>query len=187
MRNRILMAAVEEMNIRGVKFTMSDLAKRLKVSKTSLYEHFSSKNELVHDILIATFQDIQSQIEAIASNPALSFAEKVPALLKVEPTALGPINNDRLHDELQNYYHEEFRMFEKSKEEHLQRVLSFIAQGIERNEIRPVNMKVLHQLLSSTMNNLFSYRFLSESNMTFTDALSAMTDIIVNGLFLKKA
>lgn len=182
-----MMAAVEEMNIRGVKFTMSDLAKRLNVSKTSLYEHFSAKNELIHNILIATFQDIQDQGEAIYNNPELSFAEKISALLKIVPAALGPINNDRLPDELQNHYPEEFQIFEKSREEHLQRLLSLIAQGIERNELRPVNMKVLHQLLSSTMNNLFSYRFLSESNMTFPDAMSALTDIIVNGLLPKKS
>lgn len=187
MRNRIMMAALEEMNIRGIKFTMSDLAKRLSVSKTSLYGHFSSKNELLHNILVAMFQDIQSQREAIYNNSELSFAEKVPALLKVEPTALGPINNDRLPDELQNHYPEEYLIFEKFREEHLQRLLSLIAQGIERNEIRPVNMKVLHHLLSSTINNLFSYRFLSKSNMTFPDALAAMTDIIVNGLLSKKS
>ena len=182
-----MMAAVEEMNIRGVKFTMSDLAKRLNVSKTSLYEHFPSKNELIHNILTATIQDIQSQAEAISNNSELSFTEKIPALLKIVPTALGPINYERLPDELQNHYSNEFQMFEKSKEEHFQNLLSLIAQGIERNEIRPVDMKVLHQLLSSTMNNLLSYRFLSESNMTFPDALSAMTDIIVNGLLSKKS
>ena len=186
MRNRIMMAALEEMNIRGVKFTMSDLAKRLSVSKTSLYEHFSSKNELIHNILVAASQDIQSQREAIYNNSELSFAEKISSLLKVVPTVVGPLNNDRLPDELQNHYPEEYLIFEKFREEDLQRLLAFIDQGIERNEIRPVNMKVLHHLISSAMISLFSYRFLSKSNMTFPDALGAMTDIIVNGLLPKE-
>jgi AcrR family transcriptional regulator len=187
LRNRILKAAFEEMNIRGVKFTMSDLAKRLNVSKTSLYEHFSSKNELIHNILITAIQDVQNQEEAIYHDSELTFADKIPALLKVTPTVFGPINNYRLYDELQHYYPEEFQMIEKIHEEHQQRFSSLIVQGIENNAVRPINVKVLRQLIASAMNDLFSYRFLSESNMTVPDALSAMSDIIINGLLPKKA
>ncbi len=187
MRNRILMAAVEEMNIRGIKFTMRDLAKRLKVSKTSLYEHFSSKNELIHNIITTAIQDIQSQEEIIYNNSELSLAEKISVLLKITPITLGPFNNYRLYDDMQHYYAEEFQIVEKVRKEQLQRLLSLIEQGITSNAIRPVDMKVLRQLLISAMNDLFSYRFLSESNMTFPDALAALSDIIVNGLLPQKA
>lgn len=182
MRNRILIAAAEEMNIRGVKFTMSDLAKRLNVSKTSLYEHFSSKNELVHNVVSTAIQDVQSHEEAIYNNPELSIAEKISALLKVAPTIFGPISNYRLFDELHHYYPAEFRIVESFRERHQTRLLSLIVQGIDNKVIRPIDMNVLRQLISSTMNDLFTYRFLSESNMTFTDALSAMADIIIHGL-----
>ncbi|HML88727.1 MAG TPA: TetR/AcrR family transcriptional regulator [Methylomusa anaerophila] len=181
------MAAFEEMNVRGVKFTMSDLAKRLNVSKTSLYEHFSSKSELVQNILITVIQDIQEQEEAIYNNSELTFAEKIPTLLKVAPTVFGPINNYRLQDDLQLYYPKEFRIVEKFKEERQERFLFLIVQGIENNAIRPINTKVLRQLIVSTTNDLFSYHFLSASNMTAPDALAAMSDIIVNGLLPRKA
>ncbi|SHJ80803.1 TetR/AcrR family transcriptional regulator [Propionispora hippei] len=186
MRNRILLAAFEEMNLRGIKFTMSDLARRLNVSKTSLYDHFASKNELIHHILITVIQDIEKQEEAIYHNSELTFAEKISGLLKVAPTVFGPINNDRLYDELHHFYPEEFRMIDIFREQHQQRFLSLIVQGIENNAVRPVNLKVLHQLIDSALNDLFSYRFLSNSNMTYPDALSAMADIIVNGLLPKK-
>ena len=180
------MAAVEEMNIRGVKFTMRDLAKRLSVSKTSLYENFSSKNELIHDIITTATQDIQSQEEIIYNNSELSLAEKISLLLKITPITLGPVNNYRLYDELQHYYPKEFQIIEKFKKEQLQRLLALIEQGMASNAIRPVSTNVLRQLIVSAMNDLFSYRFLSESNMTFPDALAAMSDIIVNGLLPPK-
>lgn len=186
MRNRILMAAFEEMNIRGVKFTMSDLAKRLNVSKTSLYEHFSAKNELVHNILTTAIQDIHRQEEVIYNNPELTFAEKIPALLKISPTVLGPINNYRLLDDLHLYYPKEFQIIEKFREEQHERFLSLIVQGIESYAIRPINTKVLHQLIASTINDLLSYRFLTESNVTYSDALADMSDIILNGLLPRK-
>jgi len=182
LRNRILVAAVEELNIRGTKFTMSDLAKHLNVSKTSLYEHFSSKHDLIHTVLATVFQDIQNQEEAIYNNSELSIAEKIPALLKVTPTILGTVNNYRLYDELQHYYPDEFQLLASFRKEQLNRQLSLIVQGIKGNAIRPIDIKVLRQLIASATNDLFSYRFLSESNLTFPDALSAMSDIIVYGL-----
>jgi AcrR family transcriptional regulator len=186
LRDRILMAAIEEINYHGVRFTMNDLAKRLSVSKTSIYEHFSSKSELIHSILISVTQDIQQQEQAVCNNTALTFAEKIAAILKVAPTMLGSINNFRLKDDLQLYYPNEFQITQKFNEERQERFLSLIVQGIETKALRPINTKVLRQIIASTLDDLFSYRFLSESNMTIPDALTAMSDILVNGLLPKK-
>lgn len=186
MRNRILLAAFEEINYHGVRFTMSDLAKRLSVSKTSLYEHFPSKSELIHSFLLAGLQDVQAQEQAIYTNCELTLAEKVTAVLKVAPTVFGPIHNFRLQDDLQLYYPKEFQLIESFKQQQQERFLSLIVQGIESREIRPVNLKVLRQIIASAINDLFSYRFLSDSNMTFPDALAAMSDILTNGLLQEK-
>lgn len=186
MRDRILLAAIEEINYHGVRFTMSDLAKRLSVSKTSLYEHFSSKSELIHSILMAGIEDVQQQEQAIYTNAALTLAEKIAAVLKVAPAVLGSLNNYRLQDDLQLYYPEEIQIIEKFKAERQERFLSLIVQGIETNALRPINTNVLRQIIASAFNDLFSYRFLSENNMTIPDALSAMSDILVNGLLLRK-
>lgn len=60
--------------------------------------------------------------------------------------------------------------------------MSLIVQGIENNSLRPINVPVLRQVVTSAMNDLFNYRFLEESNMTHADALSAMADIIMYAL-----
>lgn len=41
----------------GTQFTMDTLAARLNISKRTLYEHFSSKEELVEDLLLAKARD----------------------------------------------------------------------------------------------------------------------------------
>ena len=186
LRNQILMAAADEMKIRGVKFTMSDLARRLSLSKTSLYEHFTSKNELVHDIFTTAINDVQNQEQEIYSNSELSLAEKIQALLKVAPKVFGPINSYRLYDDLRHYYPDEWQLALESRQEQLNRLTSLIVQSIENKSVRPVNVNVLRQIVTSDMNELFDYRFLEKSNMTFTDALSAMSDIIVFGLLPPK-
>ncbi|WP_094606830.1 hypothetical protein SPSIL_034510 [Sporomusa silvacetica DSM 10669] len=182
MRKRILMAAAEEMKTRGVKFTMSDLARRLSLSKTSLYEHFASKNELVHDILTTAIQDIQEQEQEIYSSPKLSTAEKIQALLKIAPKVFGAINNHSLYDDLRHYYPDEWHLVSDFRQEQLNHLTSFIIPNIENDLLRPINVAVLRQIIASAMNDLFNFRFLEESNMTHADALAAMADIAVYGL-----
>lgn len=186
MRNRILMAAADEMKNRGVKFTMSDLARRLSLSKTSLYEHFASKNELVHEILATATHDVEEQANKIYNNPGLSTSEKIQALLKVSPQVFGSINNHSLYDDLRHYYPNEWQMVSAFRDEHLNRLTSLVVQSIETHSLRPVNVAVLKQIVASVTNDLFNYRFLEESNLTYADALSAMADILVFGLLPSK-
>jgi len=51
LRNQIMAAALEEINKVGIKFTMSDLVKRLSISKSTLYAHFKSKEEVIGAIV----------------------------------------------------------------------------------------------------------------------------------------
>lgn len=52
MKQRILDAAVAEIELHGSSFRMDDLAKRLNISKRTLYENFHSKNEIIERILL---------------------------------------------------------------------------------------------------------------------------------------
>lgn len=182
MRNRILMAAADEMKVRGVKFTMSDLARRLNLSKTSLYEHFASKNELVHNILATAIQDVREQEKEIYSNCELPAADKIQAVLKIAPRVFGPIYNRSLYDDLRHYYPNEWQLVSDFQQEHLNQLTSFIVQSIEAKSLRSINIAVLRQIIVSTTNELFNFQFLEESNITHADALASMADIIVYGL-----
>lgn len=186
MRNRILLAATEELQTRGVKFTMSDLAKRLRLSKTSLYEYFSSKNELIHSIIVTAIQDFQQQEREIYSNRGLSVADKIQAVLKITPKVLGPIYSRNLYEDLRNYYPNEWEVVASFREESLENLTSFIIQNIENQSLRPVHTGVLRQMIISTTNDLFNSQVLEESNITHADALAAMADIIVHGLLFSK-
>ena len=65
MKDTILAAAIEEVTLRGLRFTMQDLATRLRVSKRSIYENFSSKEELVSYMVDAILTDMSTQEQAI--------------------------------------------------------------------------------------------------------------------------
>lgn len=51
MNGRILSVTAQEMNLHGLKFTMDDIARRLGMSKKTLYKLFRSKDELVLSVI----------------------------------------------------------------------------------------------------------------------------------------
>lgn len=65
MHHRIMDAAAEEISLRGVKFTMHDLAIRLGISKRTLYQCFSSKEELIESIIVAKLEDVKQQRDEV--------------------------------------------------------------------------------------------------------------------------
>lgn len=182
MRDKIVMAAAEEMIARGLKFTMGDLAGKLHVSKSSLYEYFPSKDAIVNGVLEMALDDMRRLDDAIYDDPKLSLAEKLRSLFEVVPTVFGPINNRRLFDDLRLHHPDGEQMIAAFKEEQFRRQSALIAEGVANQSVRRVNMQVLQQLMVSATNELFTYRFLADSNMTIADALAALADIIVFGL-----
>lgn len=182
MREKMIMAAAEEMLARGLKFTMGELAAKLHVSKTSLYEQFNSKEALINGVLEMALEDMRRQDEAIYNDAALSLTEKLLALFKVTPTLFGPINNRRIYDDLLLHHPGGEQMLDAFREEQFRRQSALIAEGVANQSVRGVNMRVLQQLLLGATSELFTYRFLTENNMTIADAMAALADIVVFGL-----
>lgn len=174
------MATVEEINLRGFKFTMSDLTRRLSISKSSLYEHFSSKDELIGTILDIVLNDFQEQEEKIYNSNS-PIIEKLQASLTITPKTFEPFHN-RLYDDLRLTYPAEWEKVASFRKKRMERLVTLLSQGMEAGTIRHIHLGVLQQLLTSTMNDLTSYRFLAENNMTYLDAVAAMLDILINGL-----
>ncbi len=181
MRTRIILAAAEEINFRGFKFTMNDLTKKLGISKTSLYEHFSSKNELITTLIEMALEDIRKQEEAIYNNSELPIEQKFRSLVTVSPKLFGPIS-DRIYDDLQKDYPDIWNDVATFRQERLDGLISLLEQGMNLDAIRPINFKILRQVVLGAMNDLFHYRFLAESNMTYSDSVTALADIIIYGL-----
>ena len=51
MKNKIIAAALKEMEIHSLRFTMEDLTRRLHIGKNSLYKIVSSKDALIKSVI----------------------------------------------------------------------------------------------------------------------------------------
>lgn len=180
MRQDILQAVAEEINSRGFKFTMSDLTKRLCVSKSSLYEHFASKTELIAAFLDAVFTDMEQQETEIYQSE-LPTLEKFKTVLGVTPKVLGPLRSQVL-DDLRTAYPSEWQRVRDFNHQRLDRLTALLQQGIADGIVRPIPFPILRELIIAGMNAIAAHRFLAENNMTYADAISQLTDLITHGL-----
>lgn len=180
-RKRIMTGAVEEIREKGVKFTMSDLALRLGVSKRSLYEYFASKEVLVCSIVEALLEDIQKQRLAIIADDNFDYQEKLREILTVKPMVF-PLMEGHTILEVKRFLHAQSEPLEQIIDRNWETVEKFLRQGIESGQLRSIYIPVMEKMISGTLNEIVNYQFLADNNVSLCQAKEYMFDILINGL-----
>lgn len=184
MRQMILAAALEEINIRGLRFTMQDLATRMKVSKRSLYENFASKEELVGSLLDDILAEMARQEKAICES-AYSPREKLQQLLTVHPYEAEMFNKN-IYEDLRRMFPNQWQKVEASRLERQQRIEQLLQEGIARGELRTVNVGLVGELIKDAFNSFTSYSFLDRNGLTYKGAMQDLLEILYHGILIKK-
>ena len=63
MKERIVHAAIASLQAEGLRFSVDLLAKRLCISKKTIYQYFASKEELAREIYLTFYRDITAKAE----------------------------------------------------------------------------------------------------------------------------
>jgi AcrR family transcriptional regulator len=182
LRNRILATATEEMAVQGIKFTMSDLAQRLAVSKRTLYEYFDSKEEIISTIVDQFLNEIRQQGMAVIKDDGLSMAEKIKRFQVIYPLKRFDPLMSRILDDIMRYLPEEQEKINRFREEEWSLVKEIINKGVEAKYFRPVDPAVIKMLFNGISDQLSNYKYLSENNLNPKEATSIMVDLLFNGL-----
>ncbi len=98
MKDHILEAAAQEIELQGTAFRMDDLAKRLSISKRTLYENFRSKNEIIEKILTEKIQNLYEQHKAVLEDPELDVREKLNLFFTVESKVFSSLNGTHMRE-----------------------------------------------------------------------------------------
>lgn len=179
-KERLIQAAIDEIKIRSLRFTMEDLTRRLRVSKTSLYKVVSSKDEVIHEVvdeLINSFNAKEAEI--LADNKPV--ADKLKIFTQ-EFMKLNQGFDSSLHGDLRRSYKAEWEKWIAFRQAKIEVFMSILNEGINAGTIRPVNSAVVYQCLSASMNAISSPEFLADNNLTYSQAVDTLQDIVFNGL-----
>lgn len=181
MRERILAAALRQMNIYGVKFTTATLARELGISKRALYEHFDSKETLIEAVLDSILDDLRQQITGIVDNEKLDIVDRAKALLVSYPKGFGPVTAQVIMDVIR-FMPQQWEKFEEFFTQRWRMLEKVIEDGTNAGVFAPVDLVILKRIYMGTIDQLLDFQFLEQHNMTFNTAMAKAAEIFVGGI-----
>ena len=173
MKETIIQEAINLYRIKGLSFTMNDIAKNLHIAKKTIYRYFDSKESLLQGIVEYGFALIQENKKQILSS-ALPYIEKLSQLLIAMPTDIASIDFKQL-EPLSTQYPAVFA----SINHHLKS--AFIQQGIDAHILRDIPLYMIEIIITSSMNSLLSS---SDDTHTYQQSLHDLLDILMKGIIL---
>lgn len=166
--------------------SMDDVARALSMSKKTLYQHFSNKNELVtvavEDYMKGEMSEF-SEIKDTSSNAI----EELFNLSKCMREHVFKINPSMLYD-LQKYHADAWAIFQRFKSDFLRRqVMDNINNGVKEGFYRPeVDPRVIAILRMETVQLAFNNDIFPRSEFNFLEVQVQLFEHFVHGLLSEK-
>ena len=183
MKARIMKAFLEEIHEKSMKFTMDDLAKRLGISKRTLYENFSSKTEILDAIIDSTLLEFDEKTDKIMKDNELTLVEKIKKVITVIPK-YNEFYNWQILDQMKKTHPAQWERVDTALNE-WDELRELIEQGIKEGLIADQNVELLVKLITDATNSTLDRKFFYENSITVTEALDSIVDILLFG-FIKK-
>jgi len=135
--------------------TMRDLATSLNIKAASIYNHFSSKQEILKVIILHIAELFTVGMQKVLNTNTSSIAQlKILIELHIDiaknhPNMLATLNTDWNHLETSLEY------YLKLRNEYEQNFRNIIKQGILNKEIKPIDVEVILFSMLATLRNLY--------------------------------
>ena len=181
MKEKILEAAIEEFEKKGLKFTMDDIAKNLAISKKTLYAVFQNKEEMMLALADYCFADIKKSEKEILEDPDMDILTKIEKIMVVLPDRYQNIGLQNLY-QLSDKYPKIYQRVETYLSTDWDATIGLLEQGMAQGKIRPIKIPILQAMVEGTIQQFFTDNILVENQIGYDDALKEMIHIIISGI-----
>lgn len=181
MRERIIKAFIEEAQKKNIKFTMDDLAANLGISKRTIYEHFSSKKEILDAIINRSFEDIKDRERLIIERTDLTMVEKIKLVMTIVPKYFDLYDQEILN-QMKKYYPEQWEKVTLELQNTWNNLQTLLNKGIEEGVIKNYNLPLVMKLISSGLNWFNNKHYLIKYNINLKEAYATIAEILLFGL-----
>lgn len=183
LRASIIEGTIVVFNQKGLKFTMDDIAKQLGMSKKTIYTVFSDKESLFYAIVDYMFDSIKESECRVLEDTSLSTLEKIRKILGVMPEGYKDIDFRQLYL-LKEKYPKIYRKVEQRLETGWEKTIELLEIGMAEGVIRPVPVSIVKMMLEAALEQFFQRDILIQSGLTYTEALDAVVNILVDGIII---
>lgn len=183
-KREILDVAMELFSQKGyASASMRDLATALDIKPASLYSHYTSKEEMLWEILLRATKDFHEAVIPLSKKRDLDLTEKLDAMLQAHLKAI--LRNSKsaviYFDDwkhLEPVRREKFRIWRKEYEDTFTKL---IVAGIEKGLFRQVSPSfAMRSLLNSI--NWISRWYKSDGRMSMEEIEQNISQLLVKGL-----
>lgn len=191
-KEKIILAALKVFARKGfVRATISDVALEADIGKGTVYEYFSTKEELIHQGFRVFVRAMGFDFSEILEAP-LTAEEKLSAVFRLLVRMVQSDKNDFIQlifdvwaeglksRESKNYILNELKIFYREYGSILESVLK---QGIRDNHFRPdIKPKPLASVMIGMMDGIMVQWLLDKKGFDAEEAVETMIDTILKGI-----
>ena len=166
-----------------VRVLMSDIAKEMGMSKKTLYQYFSGKEELVQEV-IKTYQlEMQTTVEQLIHDSAISFPDKASRIFKYVAERLNGINPQFIEDIKLNSPKSWKLVQDYKTEAAYLRFNSLLEKGAQLGYVREdINRSLAVMLYASALDTIVNPEFVKQVPQQLTAGLPYTPDAIFDGV-----
>ena len=182
--NRILGQARADFLTRGYSaVTMDGIANELGISKKTLYQHFSSKDALIRDVILGLSREIRAEADALLRHRRLNFAEKLRGFAEGLAQRLHTVTPHAVRD-LQRFAPHLHALLNEVRQKDIPYIFGrFVEQGqltgMVRDDIHPDF--TIHFYLHA-LQGLLQPTSLEQLKLTPTEVYTRAIDLFFGGL-----
>lgn len=171
---------------KGLKFTMSELATQLGMSKKTIYLLFKSKEELLSEVVRHSFAKIKEAERAILEDNSLDLLEKIKSLTIVLPDVYKTLNWNRM-TELAEKYPKIYHQVQEAIESDWETTLALYEEAISTGLMKKTNLIIVKGMVEASIEHFLTSKKLSDNQVSYVEALDTMMDILLFGLVTSEA
>ena len=185
-RERVLRIAREKFLKHGFhKISMDRLVQELHTSKSSLYNHFRSKDELVLAVIDELNAEINQKLGSVLNDDKLTFKGKLIAISEFTSQLLSQVSEEFLRD-LELHTPEIWDHYQQARKQRIDRYYrqlfeAGIREGMVRSDLDPDLILITY--LSLTEIPLLS-GYVDSLNMNNQDIYDHITEIFLKGILI---
>lgn len=182
MKQQILDQVAKEIQLNGLRFTLDDIAKRMHISKKTIYKQFASKTAIIEAIVMEGIEETDQKTKAIFADEQLSIVHKIRQLMLVMPTYYQIYNRPVLND-MQQLYPQQWQKAQEALSKNWRELEFFIKQAIENKElITNCDVSIMIRMLKDAFYLSLEQQFFYENHVTVNEALTQIVDIFLYGI-----
>lgn len=179
-REQILQAAIDELRVHGPNFHMDDLARRLRISKRTLYEHFSSKQEMIIEALYSLMDEVYTRHMKLLQNQELTAEEKLIEYFNVN--ASGKVFSMRKAKEIFTRMPEICATMQTYSKRDWQILEQIFEQAQENDEFIDFDKTLLIHMLHGAADDVLDYVEQTDQDYSFPEYMEKCIRIILYGI-----